>query len=440
MVDRVGVVGWAYDDEERQSASVEVLIDGVPLAEIVGTEFRPDLVQAGVGDGHHGFRYVFDGKLTFGVPSVLTVRFARTRAVLAGGERVVAGEPIGKEELFQDVLAHGQWRLDDVESEDDGITVTGWGVPPFGLPVPSTVLRDGRVPNTIVRFERFDVVDQLGLRGRDAQFGFRCHFAGGSAADGYNLAFADARTLRPFSPFQTMHELPDRFPLPEEHRRLRVAGLGSDRAYRMVGATAFVRLDQVVRTYFGRSFSEASAVLDWGCGCARVLRYAPRLEVVTGLDIDADNIDWCRANIPDATFAVVPPWPPTSLAAGAFDVVFAISVMTHLTEENHLAWLQELRRITAPSAAVLLTVHGETAWLEGGMTLAKYGMWRANGFAVLSKNRDLDDSGADASLYFNAFISRRYVYEVWSEFFEVLDVIPGAVINQDLVVLRRRDD
>ena len=99
---------------------------------------------------------------------------------------------------------------------------------------------------------------------------------------------------------------------------------------------------------------------------------------------------------------------------------------------------RELHRVTQPGAAVLVTVLGEIAWSTTEFPLDAYARFRSDGFFVAGKNVDLDDAPADASEYYNTFISRRYVYENWSPMFSVLDVIAGGIGNhQDLVVLRR---
>jgi hypothetical protein len=42
--------------------------------------------------------------------------------------------------------------------------------------------------------------------------------------------------------------------------------------------------------------------------------------------------------------------------------VLGWSVLTHLREDYQDAWLEELSRITAPGAFVLLSTHGRTHW------------------------------------------------------------------------------
>ena len=77
-------------------------------------------------------------------------------------------------------------------------------------------------------------------------------------------------------------------------------------------------------------------VLDWGCGWGRLTRTfaaADTFGEIWGIDIDHDNLAWARANIPAAKFVKVPLYPPTELPANHFDLVYAVSVMTHLTRD-----------------------------------------------------------------------------------------------------------
>jgi predicted SAM-dependent methyltransferase len=42
-----------------------------------------------------------------------------------------------------------------------------------------------------------------------------------------------------------------------------------------------------------------------------------------------------------------------------FDVIYATSVFTHLSEEMHFAWIEELLRILKKQGIILITTHGD---------------------------------------------------------------------------------
>jgi ubiquinone/menaquinone biosynthesis C-methylase UbiE len=92
-------------------------------------------------------------------------------------------------------------------------------------------------------------------------------------------------------------------------------------------------------------------VLDFGCGCDRtIIWFSKTAKSVrfSGTDIDATAIDWCRRPLKFACFQANQPAPPLVCPAESFDLVYALSVFTHLNEEHQLLWLRELERITRP--------------------------------------------------------------------------------------------
>lgn len=103
------------------------------------------------------------------------------------------------------------------------------------------------------------------------------------------------------------------------------------------------------------------AVLDFGCGCGRTSRNWQR--PVHGTDIRPELVAWCQEHLP-GVYTVNDPEPPTSYAGSSFDVVYAVSVFTHLTVDRQRQWLAEFARIVRPGGLVLLSTHGDRAAAE----------------------------------------------------------------------------
>ncbi|MCP6725914.1 class I SAM-dependent methyltransferase, partial [Klebsiella pneumoniae] len=81
------------------------------------------------------------------------------------------------------------------------------------------------------------------------------------------------------------------------------------------------------------------SVLDFGCGCGRVTRWWADFEgAVAGSDVNAEAVAWCRENLGFASFEQNALAPPLDFDDASFDLVYALSVFTHLTEELQLAW------------------------------------------------------------------------------------------------------
>lgn len=141
--------------------------------------------------------------------------------------------------------------------------------------------------------------------------------------------------------------------------------------YDMYGRIDWSRYDRSgaeVAEYMARAIHEhlpepPAAVLEWGCGTARVLQHLPKLvapAAVYGCDYNARAIEWDRANIPLVDFRRNDLDPPLPFHSGALDAVYAHSVLTHLSERLHFAWRDELLRVLRPGGLLILTVNGET--------------------------------------------------------------------------------
>jgi SAM-dependent methyltransferase len=102
-------------------------------------------------------------------------------------------------------------------------------------------------------------------------------------------------------------------------------------------------------------------VLDFGCGCGRTARHWRRLGLdLHGCDYNPELVAWCRDNLPFMEVAVNDLEPPSPYEAGTFDVLYAMSVLTHLTEPRQLSWLADWRRILRPGGLLLFTTHGDS--------------------------------------------------------------------------------
>lgn len=109
-------------------------------------------------------------------------------------------------------------------------------------------------------------------------------------------------------------------------------------------------------------FNQFESVLDFGCGCGRVMRYwrnVPGTDFY-GTDSNPDAIAWCKRYLSDiACFSINQPIPPMKFDDEKFDFVYAISIFTHLNEELQRSWIKELRRVINPGGFLLITLHGE---------------------------------------------------------------------------------
>jgi SAM-dependent methyltransferase len=152
----------------------------------------------------------------------------------------------------------------------------------------------------------------------------------------------------------------DGLPVPPPHLIVRVAGTPDAAWFLESGRLAATAIRKAVERA-GAPMHELGAILDFGCGCGRVLRNWAELDGtdVAGSDLSGAAVEWCRENLPFARFETKELVPPLAFAADSFHLAYALSVFTHLPEAMQLDWMDELARVVRPNGFLLLSTHGE---------------------------------------------------------------------------------
>jgi SAM-dependent methyltransferase len=226
------------------------------------------------------------------------------------------------------------------------------------------------------------------------------------------------------------------------HLRFRVAGGYDIEWYLSRGKLSAGNLDDALRP-LGKTVYSFRQVLDFGCGCGRMLRWLnnpPASCQLYGTDIDGDAIRWNQEHLHFARFTVNFPLPPLPYEAGTFDLIYSYSVFTHLDEDYQFRWLEELKRVAEPGAILLLSVHGTFVCAQKGFSGAIAEELRQKGILFL-RSSDPKLKGLFPDFYQNAFHTKEYVLQNWSRYFHILNYIERGIENyQDLAVCRRRED
>ena len=152
----------------------------------------------------------------------------------------------------------------------------------------------------------------------------------------------------------------DGLPVPPASLIVRVAGT-PDVAWFLRGGRLAAGSIRAALWRQGRRIEDVNALLDFGCGCGRVTRnwLALRGTDVFGSDTNEQAVEWCRRNLPFASFELNGLAPPLAFETAQFDLVYALSVFTHLPEELQLLWMRELERVVRRGGHLILSTHGE---------------------------------------------------------------------------------
>jgi SAM-dependent methyltransferase len=239
--------------------------------------------------------------------------------------------------------------------------------------------------------------------------------------------------------------------LPDEDTQRHFVGKAGDEAL-VEGHTLASAFKDLYREHVG-PFTESTRVLDYGCGWGRITRFFLKdvgRENLWGIDCNQELIDFCRESNPWARFERNDPLPPSGLAENDFDLAFSYSVFSHLREDVHLAWLDELRRVVKPGGLLILSVRPRHFIPYCAGLTAEHTPQSALVGLFPDPERALDDHDRGRFVYApyrlsgygewwgEACVSRAYVEREWpSRGFELLDFVEEPHrFKQNLVVLR----
>jgi SAM-dependent methyltransferase len=224
-------------------------------------------------------------------------------------------------------------------------------------------------------------------------------------------------------------------PMPPFTLANRVGALPADRweaAFESLGAGL---RDEVQRLLPADWVWEGKRALDFGSGAGRVLRHfhdlVPHNEF-WGCDIHRESIEWLEANLAPMRGVTCTHAPGLPLADGSFDLIWATSVFTHLTD-HWSGWLLELHRLLAPGGVLIATFLGEA--MSEAIASEPWDDARV-GMNVTAYDESFDVGGP------NVLMSPWWIDARWSRAFEILRIEPsgfmGAPGNGHGVVVARK--
>lgn len=157
----------------------------------------------------------------------------------------------------------------------------------------------------------------------------------------------------------------DGLPLPPAGLRLSAAGTTDPGWFLASGREGAALIGELLAA--GEWGTGPRAVLDFGCGCGRVLRHLRAFEGVElhGVDWNPRAVRWCRRHLRFAALERGALGPPLPFSGRRFHLVYAFSVFTHLPERLQVSWLAEIASRLHPGGLLALSTHGEA--FEGAL-------------------------------------------------------------------------
>jgi ubiquinone/menaquinone biosynthesis C-methylase UbiE len=443
------VAGWIVDPAEpTRTYDVELMVDGARRSRVRAGFPRPDVKAQGLGSGYNGFYFSLppadrEGKSRIEIREAVSQRpVARPMTFRRTPSRRCAG--LSRDEAVamfnKPLLAIGR---DGFSVRENVITLKGIYLPPGGDPFAYDVVADEGVsfelrrpqhdkgpleyywfwPNAEWGAWRIDI-DLARTRHQASSYRFAFCPRGHNSPEKQEVLYVP-------KDLSLWQNLPDG----EAMNRVQLADYAEVSPLR--AATHCRAITDLAQRYLGPL--EGLRALEWGCGWGRLTRTlaaAGTFQEIWGIDIDHDNLEWAQANIPAARFVHVPLSPPTTLPDDYFDLVYAVSVMTHLTRQAQAEWLDEIRRVLKPGGLAILTFHGTTAAAFASAYLSEGCMqnFKTKGFDD-GMACDHLDSIIGAGYYRNTFQTQADVRANWGQHLKVIETRETAVGLQDAAVL-----
>jgi SAM-dependent methyltransferase len=170
-------------------------------------------------------------------------------------------------------------------------------------------------------------------------------------------------------------------------------------------------------------FSDISnkSILEWGCGPARIIRHLPSIipgNHIYGTDYNRETIEWCRNNIAGVEFSVNEINPPLNYPDSKFDLVYGLSVFTHLSTDNHFKWLDEIYRVMKLKGIFILTTQGEI--FQDKLTASERKLFSSGSIVERANVKEGHRS-------YSAFQPQSFMTKMFEQKWEILKFIPGSL-------------
>ncbi len=349
--------------------------------------------------------------------------------------------------IFNDLCRHPQWQLNDIKITPSYVNITGWALPFHNENDAGQILLNG-VKASNLSWANSPAIKSIFPYLRNADWcNFAADFKAARLANILHFSYVGAYSNDPFDRWTDIY-----FPLslwrerkffaPDVERMRRAHREANLFRYVSNGFTIAAQLEQALQTYFGTHLRDYSRICDWGVGCGRVAQMvhyiAPESDLI-GLDFVSDNASWCTNNLPFGRYEATGLYPPTSLQPESIDLLYGISVFTHLNREAFSAWIEELARVLRRGGVAMVTINGGAGLVrQAGTNYGLVARVLQNGFDDTTRDASLAAVIGDPHFYRTTFVTEASAVAMFSKHFRIRDVLKQTKeSSEDLIVCEK---
>lgn len=340
------------------------------------------------------------------------------------------------------LLKTAPWCLDHLEISNSEIILSGWVVPQNGNWDSVKFFINEKACEVEMRMDRSDLLDVFPFWTGVKETGFKIRLKKKSLDPNQEIVVVSRSPNSTVTKYSNYY-----FPINEEfyqnlpsaYLRTQVHGSDSITAYVLEGFSALKKLGFLFQEHFGRNNDKIAPVLDWGCGCGRVLtHFSNTNKQIHGVDINKDGIDWCLENI-SSNFSVSELNPPLCFEDNYFEAIYGVSILTHLSLEDQRFWIQELIRITRPGGIIILSYHGLNSLIRFNLPEESFDELNKSQYLNIGKSDSLGkDSEVGSKYYDSVQLASSFAKIIPKNRTEVLFHESVFGNHQDVVVIKKK--
>lgn len=191
----------------------------------------------------------------------------------------------------------------------------------------------------------------------------------------------------------------------------------------------------------------SDSILDFGCSTGRVIRnlHSAFDFEAYGCDPRSDSIQFNKEKFKDIEWFTSNEAPPIADSHNTkYNLVFAISVWSHFSEEMAVAWFDEFYKLMKPNGKIIFTTHGTRSVfhfhsklkrMDDEKAKQRLDVLRDGGFHYMPYPKGGDLDGDHWGM---AYMSKQWVRDNLLDKWHLSEYLPGmAMENQDVYILEK---
>ncbi|TAH09350.1 MAG: class I SAM-dependent methyltransferase [Sphingobacteriia bacterium] len=206
--------------------------------------------------------------------------------------------------------------------------------------------------------------------------------------------------------------------------------------YQRYSEDGLLAAKEIINWYQLYASPHPTHILDWGCGTARIIQYMPQIlpqAICYAADIHSKRIEWNRKYFPQILFDIIEynqfPYPKLY-----FNLVYGISVFTHIHHAEQVVWLSEIHRILTTGGIAIVSTHGSNYHHQ----LSTKQLRILNSEGVFTNNYK-----EQGHLLMSTYNNPEFFYKMASQYFEIEAYYngkthPDKLGGQDIWVMKKR--